>query len=132
VSESGSDPDPSPARRVFDEGLQAERTSLAWDRTALTTIAVGALLARAGGTVLPWAWIAAAAVLVVAAVGLLLGRTRYVRRDASLRGERTVPDHGLIAAAGVTAVLVSLTALAVVVGVAVVGVAVVGVGVVSP
>lgn len=120
MSEAGADPDPTPARRVFDEGLQAERTALAWDRTALTTVAIGALLARAGGTVLPWAWIAAAVVLAVAAVGLLLGRTRYLRRDAALRGERAVPNHGLIAAAGVTAVLVSLLALAVVVGVAVV------------
>jgi uncharacterized membrane protein YidH (DUF202 family) len=121
VSETGADPDPSPGRRVFDEGLQAERTALAWDRTALTTLAVGALLARAGGTVLPWAWFAAAAVLVVATVGLLLGRSRYVRRDASLRGERAVPSHGAIAGAGVTAVAVSLLALAVVVGVAAAG-----------
>jgi uncharacterized membrane protein YidH (DUF202 family) len=121
VSEAGADPDPTSARRVFDEGLQAERTSLAWDRTALTTLAVGALLARAGGTVLPWAWFAAAAVLVVATAGLLLGRSRYVRRDASLRGERAVPSHALIAGAGATAVGVSLLSLSVVVGVAAAG-----------
>lgn len=121
MSGAGADQGPASARRVFDEGLQAERTSLAWDRTALTTIAVGALLARAGGTVLPWAWVAAAVVLAVAVIGLLLGRSRYVKRDASLRGERAVPNHGLIGAAGVTAVAVSLLALAVVVGVAAAG-----------
>ncbi|MEX1163402.1 MAG: DUF202 domain-containing protein [Nitriliruptor sp.] len=110
--------DPPGDRRVFDEGLQAERTSLAWDRTALTVAGVGALLARAGGTVLPWAWYVAGAAFAVAAAGLLLGRSRYLHRDASLRGDRTAPGPALIAAAGVTGVAVSLAAVAVVVGMA--------------
>jgi uncharacterized membrane protein YidH (DUF202 family) len=108
-------------RRVFDEGLQAERTALAWDRTALTTLVVGALLARVGGTSLSWVWVAAVAVLAVAAVGLLLGRTRYVRRDASMRGELAGPSHALLAGAGVTAVGVSLLALAVAIALTVAG-----------
>jgi uncharacterized membrane protein YidH (DUF202 family) len=103
---------------VSDPGLQAERTSLAWDRTALTVGAVGALIARAGGTVLPWAWVLAVLVLTVAGVGLLLGRSRYVRRDASLREGAGAPGHRLVAAAGVTGVAVSTAALAVVVGIA--------------
>jgi uncharacterized membrane protein YidH (DUF202 family) len=103
---------------VSDPGLQAERTSLAWDRTALTVGAVGALLARAGGTVLPWAWVLAVLVLTAAGIGLLLGRSRYVRRDASLRADGIPPGHRLVATAGVTGVGVSLAALAVVVGVA--------------
>lgn len=32
--------------RSFDEGLQHERTALAWERTAVATMVAGALLAR--------------------------------------------------------------------------------------
>lgn len=32
--------------QVFDEGLQHERTALAWERTAVATMVAGALLAR--------------------------------------------------------------------------------------
>ncbi|MEX1178888.1 MAG: DUF202 domain-containing protein [Nitriliruptor sp.] len=111
-------PDATARRRTFDEGLQAERTSLAWDRTALTIGGVGALLARAGGTSLPWAWPVAVAAFALAAALLLLARSRYVHRDASLRGEHAAPTHALIAVAGTAGVVISVASLAVVIGVA--------------
>lgn len=42
-----STPDPPPAsRRVIDVGLQHERTALAWERTAISMMVAGILLAR--------------------------------------------------------------------------------------
>jgi len=38
--------DPSRPDNVFDEGLQHERTALAWERTAVATMVAGVVLAR--------------------------------------------------------------------------------------
>lgn len=37
--------------QVFDQKLQHERTSLAWERTAIAAMAVGLLMTRAGASV---------------------------------------------------------------------------------
>lgn len=42
-------PAPRP-ERFFDQGLQHERTAMAWERTAVSTMVAGALLARYGAT----------------------------------------------------------------------------------
>lgn len=42
-------PAPRP-EQSFDEGLQHERTLMAWERTAVSTMVAGALLARYGAT----------------------------------------------------------------------------------
>jgi uncharacterized membrane protein YidH (DUF202 family) len=107
------------ARRVVDEGLQGERTSLAWERTALALAANAALLARAGGEGVPAARVVAFVVLALAALGFIAARTRYVRRDDALRGVGQAPGHRTLLLLGVTAVGVSVTVLAVVVGLAV-------------
>lgn len=107
------------ARRVVDEGLQGERTSLAWERTALALAANAALLARAGGEGVPAARVVAFVVLALAALGFIAARTRYVRRDDALRGAGKAPGHRTLLTLGVTAVVVSVTVLAVVVGLAV-------------
>lgn len=57
--------------RVFDDGLQHERTALAWERTAISTMVGGVLLARYAADSLHWGF-AAFGLLAVVAGGLLL------------------------------------------------------------
>jgi uncharacterized membrane protein YidH (DUF202 family) len=73
---------------VTDEGLQQERTALAWNRTALAMIIAGALYLRVGGPPL----LLVPGVLMIAFGGLLLvtagGRYRRLRQtgfDANRR-----------------------------------------------
>ena len=57
--------------RVFDEGLQHERTALAWERTAISAMVGGVLLARYAAETLHWAF-AAFGMLTVVCGGVLL------------------------------------------------------------
>lgn len=57
--------------RVFDPGLQHERTALAWERTAISTMVVGVLLARYAAQSLHWVF-AAFGVATVVGGGVLL------------------------------------------------------------
>ncbi|HEX9887934.1 MAG TPA: DUF202 domain-containing protein [Nitriliruptorales bacterium] len=105
--------DPAGSRRIVDEGMQAERTSLAWERTALAMAANAGLLSRAGfqegvGAARTLGLI----LLAVSAAGFSVARTRYVRRDAAMRGEGRDPGHHLVLAVGVTALVASVGALA--------------------
>lgn len=112
---SGGGASASGGRRVADDGMQAERTSLAWERTALAIAANAALLARAGGAGVPEARPLAFVGLGLAGVGFVVARTRYVRRDAALRGRGRTPGHRLLLTVGVVAVALSLAVLVVVV-----------------
>ncbi|MGY1842631.1 DUF202 domain-containing protein [Modestobacter sp. SYSU DS0875] len=107
--------------RVFDAGLQAERTALAWRRTALA-VAVGAV--GAGRLAVP---VLGALALVAAAVGLgqaalvaLAARRRYrvVHRSLTVRGDLTgVRQAGVpIAALACSGLLIGLLSFAFVVG----------------
>lgn len=93
------------SERVFDAGLQAERTEMAWRRTALA-VAVGAV----GGTRLAVPHLGYAAVLI-GSVGLLLAvvvsgvarrRYRAIHRSLTAHGDLTsvrsagVPIVGLV------------------------------------
>jgi uncharacterized membrane protein YidH (DUF202 family) len=104
--------------RVVDEGLQGERTALAWERTALAFAVNAGLLARAGGEGVPIARVFAFVVLALAGGGFIVARTRYVQRDSALRGEGRLPGHPLLLALGSLTVLVSVVAFGVVLGVA--------------
>ncbi|GAA4734041.1 hypothetical protein GCM10023328_12120 [Modestobacter marinus] len=110
-----------PSGRVFDTGLQAERTALAWRRTALA-MAVGAV--GAGRLAVPvlgaLALVAAVAGLAQAALVAVAARRRYrvVHQSLTTRGDLTgVRQAGVpIAALACSGVLVGLLALAFVLG----------------
>lgn len=91
---SGADPlGPS------DDGLQNERTTLAWVRTALAVLGCGALLAKQTSSI--WA---AAAVLAYAsgAAGVMIYRSehRHHVRDRALRaGDPVIALHHVLATA---------------------------------
>jgi uncharacterized membrane protein YidH (DUF202 family) len=58
-------------------GLQAERTELSWERTAIGFVAIGAIaLLRHDGPLAPGRTVVAAATFLIAAVVYGIGRTR--------------------------------------------------------
>jgi uncharacterized membrane protein YidH (DUF202 family) len=58
--------------QVFDAGLQHERTSLAWERTAISTMVAGLVLARFAAIEGFWLLAAGAMAQVVFGAGLLV------------------------------------------------------------
>jgi uncharacterized membrane protein YidH (DUF202 family) len=110
-----------PPDRVFDAGLQAERTALAWRRTSLAmavaAVGAGRLAAPALGAVA----IALAGLGLLQALGVsITARRRYRLTHRSLvSGAQLarVPFGGLpMAALAVTGVVIGLLGLAIVVG----------------
>jgi uncharacterized membrane protein YidH (DUF202 family) len=63
--------------RVFDEGLQHERTALAWERTAISAMVGGVLLARYAAQTLHWTFAAFGMVTVVFGGVLLVWAGRH-------------------------------------------------------
>lgn len=99
--------------RVWDAGLQPERTRLAWQRTALALLSAGLVVARLVGHhhVAAGAALAAAACLLAASIGLL-STQRYASANRRLEAER--PLQG-----GAVNLLTTLTFLVVGVGAAI-------------
>jgi uncharacterized membrane protein YidH (DUF202 family) len=97
-------------RPVLDRGLQAERTRLAWSRTALSFAAVGALLLHNGITTGdPLRWVPGLVGLCSSAATYLLGVSRYHATN------RKVPREQSMTSVGAVRTLTALTALTVVV-----------------
>lgn len=103
-------PDRSERRPVLDRGLQAERTRLAWSRTALSFAAVGALLLHNGITRGDHvSWVPGLIGLCCATGTYLLGVSRYhstirkVARDQSMTSVESV--RTLTALTGLTVLL---------------------------
>ena len=112
VADEPNDGDMPPRDQVFDRGLQHERTALAWDRTGLAFLLVAVLTLRSGGP--PFddlrhtpGYVA----MVVGGVLLWTAGRRYRRREIDLREGRSMVQPGLVVVTGVTALLLSLTAL---------------------
>jgi len=118
-----TDPEPAP-ERVWDEGLQPERTTLAWRRAALAFLGLGLaapklLWPALGG----WSLLPAVAVLGGAAVLFLAAHDRYVLTHRTLvRGRQPrLPDGRLpllatglaltVAAMGVLFIATDLTGI---------------------
>lgn len=107
-----TDGNPRPSDHVFDRGLQHERTALAWDRTGLGFLVAAVLTLRSGGP--PFDDLRHApgyVAMVVGGVLLWTAGRRYRRREIDLREGRSMVQPGLVIVTGVTALLLSLTAL---------------------
>ncbi len=96
-------------RPVLDSGLQAERTRLAWSRTALDFAAVGALLLHTGmSTGHRLQELRGLLGLCYAAVTYLLGVRRYHATPRNVAREQSVTSAGSVRA---LAALTTLTAI---------------------
>jgi uncharacterized membrane protein YidH (DUF202 family) len=95
------------------EGLQPERTALAWQRTALAVAACALIVARTALTRGAWAGAALAGAALVLGAALLLASARGYRRVRRRPRAGPLVDPRLPAAAvGLLAVAVILTATA--------------------
>jgi uncharacterized membrane protein YidH (DUF202 family) len=100
---------------VLDLGLQHERTALAWDRTALGLIVVGALVVRAVRDLgLLWA-IPGLLTVGVGGLVLWLGVRQRHRRELLLRAGASPVQPGLVRLVAAGTVGISLVSLVLVV-----------------
>lgn len=101
--------------RVWDSGLQPERTALAWKRLSLALVAIALLATRltwpAFGV---WAIPPTAAVAAVAIVLYSAAQHRYLGHHTHLTAgtPRSLPDGRLILVTALTAGVVALGGLA--------------------
>jgi hypothetical protein len=105
-----------PGGNAGDTGLAADRTTLAWTRTALVAAALGALLLRTG-LVHRWplSLAAAAVALINAATIAVIGHRRASEiATRRLRGETVAAVGGIRLAAVLTAFTVALAAVSMV------------------
>lgn len=100
---------------VLDLGLQHERTALAWDRTALSLLVVGALVVRSVREHGPLWALPGYLTLAVGGAVLWLGTRQRRRRERELRAGVSPVRVGLVRLTGVAAVGISLVALVLVV-----------------
>ena len=94
-------------------GLQHERTSLAWERTAISLMVAATLLARYAAEDGLWAVAGVALALAGAGGGLLVwSGVHYDELHEPLRSGGEVDHHGLIKVVALAATVVVATGLA--------------------
>jgi putative membrane protein len=104
----------SGAERVWDPGLQPERTSLAWQRMALTFLGLGLVVPRVAWPALGvWSLLPAALVLAAAVAVLVVSHRRYRAAHRVLTsGDGRLHDGRLPLLVAVTALVLAALALA--------------------
>ncbi len=106
--------------RVFDEGLQHERTALAWERTAISAMVGGVLLARHAADELAVGWGAVGvAMVVIGAVLLVWAGRHYDDLHGPLRAGQSPLHPGAARLVGASTVAFTGLALALAVAIAV-------------
>lgn len=102
-----------PADGVFDTGLQHERTSLAWERTAVAMMVAGVLLARyAARDAHPAIALAGIAQTVLGAGTLVWAGLHHEARQDLLRSGDDISHPGAVRVVGLATVAFSTVALA--------------------
>lgn len=86
------------AHELIDAGVPAERTALAWQRTFLGIVAVGALATRWSITEQYPVWPGIVLATFGGVVGLFLGRQRYLRIITTVRAGETPLSRYLVPA----------------------------------
>lgn len=85
--------DHPPATGVWDEGLQPERTKLAWQRTALAATACSLVVARMVGQANPILGIVVATLAIACGAGIAwTARQRHRRAVTAVHRETPLPD----------------------------------------
>jgi uncharacterized membrane protein YidH (DUF202 family) len=99
------------APRIFDPGMQPERTALAWRRTALA-MGVGSIVSlRVFPLALgPWALLPTAIAVAIAVVVFTFAHARYRRNHRALMSGRE-PDEPVVLAGGGMVAMVALATL---------------------
>ena len=100
--------------RVFDAGLQLERTALAWQRTLLSLAAGSVAAGRALEPVLgPGALAVAALGVGTTVVMFFIARRRYVasHRHLTLTDEKSLPGEYISLVAAAVCILIAISAL---------------------
>lgn len=101
--------------RVWDPGLQPERTALSWRRLSMVFLGVGLLLPRVAWPLMgAWSLVGSGLLAVLAVVLFTAGERRYGRTHRSLVDSGQLPDARLLAVtAAATILLGTLGAVAV-------------------
>lgn len=109
---SAQNPEPPPRQQPWDPGLQVERTTLAWVRTAMSFIAGSMVLLRLIAHHSTVAGVVCALLLLPFSAALAYTAWRRHRRaENSLRAERPLPDGVQHAALAGLSVLVGAAAV---------------------
>ena len=96
------------ARPVLDPGLQRERTSLSWNRTALALVANGALVLVRHENAFPLPVATALAALSVLAAVLAVGQATRRSRIVRQPGDQIAAPTRSVVTLGVVVTLLSL------------------------
>jgi uncharacterized membrane protein YidH (DUF202 family) len=90
----------------WDEGVASERTVLAWERTAIASVAVAVLVVRAGVVerLLALAIPIAALLVLGGALEWLVSRRIYIEHDRPFARGAVVHDRAVLVLAAVTVI----------------------------